>query len=104
MAYPPPVFAMPAATADSCRVYNFYVGVANTSACSESPSAWPQGSNYNAGWRRAQLCDPRTTLISGEPITLKKLGSAMDAAHQGLERPRAKCRSPVGMTSANIAR
>jgi RHS repeat-associated protein len=32
-------------SADSCRVYNYYVGVANASACSESASAWPQGSN-----------------------------------------------------------
>jgi RHS repeat-associated protein len=34
-------------SADSCRVYNYYVGVANASACSESPSNWPQGSNNN---------------------------------------------------------
>ena len=34
-------------SADSCRVYNYYVGVANASACSESSSAWPQGSNNN---------------------------------------------------------
>jgi RHS repeat-associated protein len=30
--------------ADSCRVYNYYVGANNASACSELPSAWPQGS------------------------------------------------------------
>ena len=33
--------------ADSCRVYNYYVGVANASACSELPSGWPQGANNN---------------------------------------------------------
>jgi len=31
--------------ANSCRVYNYYVGVANASACSESLSAWPTGNN-----------------------------------------------------------
>jgi hypothetical protein len=41
-----------------------------------------------AGWRRAQLCDPQTRLTSGEPITLKKIGSAIGAFGQGLERPR----------------
>jgi RHS repeat-associated protein len=33
--------------ADSCRVYNYYVGAVNASACSESPSNWPQGTNNN---------------------------------------------------------
>ncbi len=47
MARTPPVFAMSAPTADSCRVYNYYVGVNNASACSETPSNWPSGSNNN---------------------------------------------------------
>jgi hypothetical protein len=34
------------------------------------------------GWHRAKLCDTQTGLISGEPITLKKLGSAIGAAGQ----------------------
>jgi RHS repeat-associated protein len=33
--------------ADSCRVYNYYVGATNASACSESPSGWPTGTNDN---------------------------------------------------------
>jgi RHS repeat-associated protein len=33
--------------ADSCRVYNYYVGATNVSACSELPSAWPTGNNNN---------------------------------------------------------
>ena len=33
--------------ADSCRVYNYYVGANNVSACSESPSNWPTGGNNN---------------------------------------------------------
>jgi hypothetical protein len=32
---------------DSCRIYNYYVGVGNASACSESPAAWPSGTNDN---------------------------------------------------------
>jgi RHS repeat-associated protein len=32
--------------ADSCRVYSYYVGV-NPSACSETPSSWPAGTNNN---------------------------------------------------------
>ena len=31
--------------ADSCRVYNYYVGASNASACSES--TWPPGTNNN---------------------------------------------------------
>jgi hypothetical protein len=38
-----------------------------------------------AGWRRAQLCDPRTRLISGAPTTLKILGAAIGAAGLRLE-------------------
>ena len=34
-------------SADSCRVYNYYVGVNNASACSETPSNWPSGTNNN---------------------------------------------------------
>jgi hypothetical protein len=30
-------------SADSCRVFNYYPGVANAGACLESPSNWPQG-------------------------------------------------------------
>jgi RHS repeat-associated protein len=33
--------------ADSCRVYNYYVGKNNVSACSETPSNWPTGTNNN---------------------------------------------------------
>ena len=32
-------------SADSCRVYNYYVGVANATVCSES--TWPTGTNNN---------------------------------------------------------
>ena len=32
---------------DSCRVYNYYAGVTNPSACSETPSNWPTGTNNN---------------------------------------------------------
>ena len=34
-------------SADACRVYNYYVGVNNASACSETPSNWPSGTNNN---------------------------------------------------------
>jgi len=53
---------------------------------------------------RKRLNDTVERLTSGEPITLNKLGSAIGAAGQGLEGPRAKCRLWVGMTSPNIAR
>jgi RHS repeat-associated protein len=33
--------------ADSCRVYSYYVGAKNVSACSELPSSWPSGTNNN---------------------------------------------------------
>ncbi len=31
----------------NCWVYNYYVGVQNASACSESPANWPSGTNDN---------------------------------------------------------
>ena len=32
---------------DSCRVYNYYAGVANANSCSENPANWPTGTNNN---------------------------------------------------------
>jgi hypothetical protein len=36
----------------------------------------------SAGWRRAQLCGPLTSLTSDEQITRKKLSAALGAAGQ----------------------
>jgi len=56
------------------------------------------------GWRiRAKLCGLLALrLRESQSFALRQ--PAIGAAGQGLERPRAKWRLRVGMTSANIAR
>jgi len=41
-----------------CWVYNYYVGTANASACSEVPSGWPTGTNTTGMWRGTISTDP----------------------------------------------
>jgi RHS repeat-associated protein len=67
-------------SADSCRVYNYYVGVNNASSCSESPSAWPQGSNNNADVAGYYYVDNANTSLSHAATysydAVNRLGSA----------------------------
>jgi hypothetical protein len=46
-------------SADSCRVYNYYAGANNASACSES--TWPQGSNNDGDVAGYYYTDPGWT-------------------------------------------
>ena len=64
--------------ADSCRVYSYYVG-AVPSACSESSSAWPTGSNNNGNVAGYYYTDDVNTLSHTASYTYDgatRLGSA----------------------------